>query len=100
MSENDKISDKFYGYTDNVSADNNAIILVDLNGLSYKYGPIVYAADIVNGTMYGRFNRGLMMISERATLELQYINTPLGGMYGPTQATQMSTLSGQTQLVS
>ena len=49
--------------------------------------------------MYGRFNRGFRVISERATLETKYINSPLAGMYGPAQATEMSTLSGQTQLV-
>ena len=81
------------------SADNNPMILVELNGLSYKYGSIVNAVDRVNGTIYGRFNRGFRVISERATLEPQYINTPLAGMYGPTQATQMSTLSGQARLV-
>ena len=75
------------------------MILVQLNELSYKYGSTVYAVDRVNGTMYGTFNRSVRVISERATLELQYINTPLAGMYGPAQATKMSTLSGQTQLV-
>ena len=96
VSENYKISDRFYGYTDNVSADNNPMILEELNGLSYKYGPTVYSVDRVNGTMYGRFNRGFRVITERATLEPQIIYTPLAGMYGPAQATQMSTLSGQT----
>ena len=99
ISENYKISDKFYGYTDSVSADSNPMILVELNELSYKYGPTVYAVDRVNGTMYGRFNRGFRVISERATLQPQYINTPLTEMYWPAQATQMSTLSGQTWLV-
>ena len=99
ISENYKISDKFNGYTDSVSADNNPMILVELNALSYKYRPTVYAVDRVNGTMYRRFNRGFRVISERATLEPQYIHTPITGMYGPTQAAQMSTLPGQTQLV-
>ena len=96
ISENYKVSDKFYGYTDNVSADNNPMILVELTGLSYKYGPIVYAVDRVNGTMYVRFNRGFRVISERSTLEPQYIINPLAGMYGPVQTTQMRTLSSQT----
>ena len=97
ISKNNMISDKFYGYTDSVSADNNPMILVELNGLSYKYGPTVYVVDRVNSTMYGKFNRGFRVISERATIELQYIITPLAaGMYGPAQTTQMSTLSGQT----
>ena len=41
LSENYKISDKFYGYTDSVSADNNPMVLVELSGLSYKYRPTV-----------------------------------------------------------
>ena len=75
------------------------MFLVKLNGLSYKYGPTVYVVDRVNGTMYGKFNGGFRVISERATLESQYINTPLAGMYGPTWTTHMTTLPGQTQLV-
>ena len=64
---------KFYGCTDSASADNKPMILVELNALSYKYGPTVYAVDRVNVIMYGRFNRGFRVISERATLEPQYI---------------------------
>ena len=33
--ENYKISDKFYGYSDSLSADNNPMVLVELKGLSY-----------------------------------------------------------------
>ena len=33
--ENYKISDKFYGYSDSLSADNNPIVLLELKGLSY-----------------------------------------------------------------
>ena len=33
--ENYKISDKFYGYSDSLSADNNPMVLVELEGLSY-----------------------------------------------------------------
>ena len=68
ISEDYKISDMFYGYTDSVSADNNPMILVELNGLCYKYGPMLYAVDRVNSTMYGRINRGFRVISERPTL--------------------------------
>ena len=71
--------------------------LVELTGLSYRYGPTIYAVDRVNGTMYGRFSRSFGMISERATVEPQYRDTPLPGMYGPTQAMYMSTLSGTNQ---
>ena len=33
--ENYKISDKFYGYSDSLSTDNNPMVLVELEGLSY-----------------------------------------------------------------
>ena len=52
------------------------MILVELNELFFKYGATVYAVDRVNGTMYGKFNRGFRVISERATLKPQYTNTP------------------------
>ena len=60
------------------------MILVELNGLSYKYGPTVYAVDRVNGTMHGSFKGGFRVISERTTNKPQYMDTPLAGMYGPT----------------
>ena len=40
------------------------MILVELTGLAYRYGPTIYAIDRVNGTMYGGFSRGFGMISE------------------------------------
>ena len=45
VTENYKISNKFYGYTDSMSADNNPMILVELTGLSYRYGTTIYAVD-------------------------------------------------------
>ena len=33
--ENNRISDKFYGYSDSLSTDNNPMVLVELKGLSY-----------------------------------------------------------------
>ena len=33
--ENYKISDKFYGYLDSLSTDNNPMVLVELKGLFY-----------------------------------------------------------------
>ena len=48
VAENYKISNKFYGYMDSVSADNNPMILVELTGLSYRYGTTIYAVDRVN----------------------------------------------------
>ena len=58
VTENYKISDRFYGYMDSVSMDNNPMILVELTGLSYSYGTTIYAVDRVNGTMYGKFSVG------------------------------------------
>ena len=49
--------------------------------------------------MYGSFKGGFRVISGRATTKPQYKNASLAGMYGPTWTTHMSTLSGQTQLV-
>ena len=97
--ENYRISYKFCECVDSMSADNNPMILVELTGLSYRYGPTIYAVDRVNGTMYGRFSRGFRMISERATAEPQYRGSPLAGMYRPAQPMHTSTLSGTTQMV-
>ena len=48
VAENYKISDKFYGYMDSMSADGNPMILVELTALSYRYGTTIYAVDQVN----------------------------------------------------
>ena len=45
VADNYKISNKFYGYTDSVSTDNTPLILVELTGLSYRYGTTIYAVD-------------------------------------------------------
>ena len=50
VAENYKISDKFYWYTDSISTDNNPMRLVELAGLSYRYGTTIYTVDQVNGT--------------------------------------------------
>ena len=84
---------------DSMSADNKPMVLVQLTGLSYRYGPTIYAVDRVNGTMYGRYSRGFRMISERTTTEPQYRVASLAGMYWPVQPMHMSTLPGTTQLV-
>ena len=70
--ENYRISDRFHGYSDSLSADNNPMVLVELNNLSYRYGMSIYAVDRVNGTMYGKFSVGYRMIPERLQL---YLNT-------------------------
>ena len=99
VNENYKISNKFCGYVDSMSADNNPMVLVELIGLSYRYGTTIYAVDRVNGTMYGRLSGGFSIINERATLEPQYGVTSLAGMYGPVQPMHMSTLPEMTQVV-
>ena len=45
VTENYKISSIFYRYMDSMSADNNPMILVELTGLSYRYGTTIYAMD-------------------------------------------------------
>ena len=82
-----------------MSTDNNPMILVELTGLSYRYGTTIYAVDRVNGTMYGKLSVGFRVINERATTELQYRGTSLAGMYGPMQPMHVSTLPGMTQMV-
>ena len=77
--ENYRISDHFCGYSDSLSADNNPMILVELNNLSYRYGTSIYAINRVNGTMYGKFSIGYRMISEKAMAIPQYQHTSVGG---------------------
>ena len=36
--ENYRVSDHFHGYSGSLSADNNRMVLVELNNLSYRYG--------------------------------------------------------------
>ena len=45
VAENYKISNKFHGYTDSMSTDNNPMVLVEWTGLSYRYGTTIYAVD-------------------------------------------------------
>ena len=78
--ENYRISDCFCGYLDSLSTDNNPMVLVELNNLSYRYGTSIYAVDRVNGTMYGKFSVGYRMIPEKATVIPQYQHTSVGRM--------------------
>ena len=41
ITENYKISNKFYGYMDSMSADGNPMILVELTALSNRYGTTI-----------------------------------------------------------
>ena len=70
--ENYRISDRFCGYSDSFSADNNPMVLVELSNLSYWYGTSIYAVDRVNGTMYGKFSVRYKSIPEKATVIPQY----------------------------
>ena len=92
-------SDRFYGYTDSVSADNNPVILVELRGLSYRYGTTIYVVDRVNGTMYGKFSVGYRVINERATMEPRVRDASLESEYVPMQPMYVNTLPGTTSMV-
>ena len=81
--ENYRISDCFRGYSDSLSADNNPMVLVELNNLSYRYGTSIYAVDRVNGTMYGKFSVGYRSIPEKATVIPQYQHTLVEDEYWP-----------------
>ena len=79
--ENYRISDKFYGYSDSLSADNNPMVLVKLKGLSYHYGTSIFAVDRVNGTMHSKFDMGYRIISEKAMVKPQFGPTSLEDEY-------------------
>ena len=93
--ENYRIGDHFCGYLDSLSADNNLMILVELNNLSYRYGMSIYAVDRVNGTMYGKFSVGYRMIPEKAMVIPQYQHTLVEDEYEPTYE---NTLPGITNI--
>ena len=93
--ENYRISDHFCGYLDSLSADNNPMVLVELNNLSYRYGTSIYAVDRVNDTMYGKFSVGYKSIPEKATVIPQYQQTPVEDEYRPTYK---NTLPGITNI--
>ena len=93
--ENYRISDRFCGYADSLSADNNPMVLVELNNLSIRYVTSIYAVDRVNGTMYGKFSVGYKMIPEKATVIPQYQHTLVEDEYKPTYE---NTLLGITNI--
>ena len=93
--ENYRISDHFHGYSESLSADNNPMVLVELNNLSYRYGMSLYAVDRVNGTMDGKFSVGYRMIPERATVIPQYQHTSVENEYEPSYE---NTLPGITNI--
>ena len=93
--ENYRISDCFHGYSDSLSADNNPMVVVELNNLSYRYGTSIYAVDRFNGTMYGKFSVAYRIIPEKATVIPQYQHTPVEDEYGPAYE---NTLPGITDI--
>ena len=93
--ENYRISDRFCGYSDSLSTDNNPMVLVELNNLSYRYGTSIYAVDRFNGTMYGKFSVGYRIIPEKAMVIPQYQHTSVENEYGPTYE---NTLPGITNI--
>ena len=93
--ENYRISDHFHGYSDSLSTDNNPMVLVELNNLSYRYGTSIYAVDRVNGTMYGKFSVGYRSIPEKAMVIPQYQHTLVEDEYGPAYE---NTLPGITDI--
>ena len=97
--ENYRISDKFYGYSDSLSMDNNPVILVELKGISYQYGTSIYAVDRINGTMYSKFDVGHRMINENDTVKPQFKLTSLEEEYTMMQPTYVNTLPGTTSMV-
>ena len=96
--ENYRINDKFYGYLDSLSTDNNPMVLVELKGLSYQYGTSIYAVDRINGTMYSKFDMGYRIISEKATVKLQFRPTSLEDEYTVMQLTYLNTLPETTSI--
>ena len=97
--ENYRISDCFCGYSDSLSADNNPMVLVELNNLSYQYGTSIYAVDRVNGTMYGKFSVGYKSIPEKATVIPQYQQTPVEDEYRPTYENTLPEITNIATLV-
>ena len=93
--ENYRISDHFHGYLDSLSTDNNPMVLVELNNLSYRYGTSIYAVDRVNGTMYGKFSVGYRIIPEKAMVIPQYQHTLVEDEYVPAYE---NTLPGITNI--
>ena len=81
--KNYRISHHFHGYSDSLSADNNPMVLVELNNLSYRYGTYIYAVDRVNGAMYGKFSIGYRSIPEKAMVIPQYQHTLVEDEYQP-----------------
>ena len=75
------------------------MILVELTGLSYRYGTTIYAVDRVNETMYGKFSVGYRVINEITTVEPQFRDTTLESEYIPMQPTYENIIPGTNDKV-
>ena len=95
VAENYQISNRFYEYTDSMSTENNPMVLVELTGLSYRYGTTIYVVDRVYGTMHGKFSVGYRVINERTTVEPQFRDASLESGYIPMQPIYENTLPGK-----
>ena len=96
--ENNRMGDKFYGYLDSLSADGNPMVLVELRGLSCRYGASMYAVDGVNGTMCSKFGVGCRMISEKAAVRCQFRPTSLEDECTAMRSTYVNTPPGVTSV--
>ena len=100
VAENHRISDRFCGYLDSLSAQiitqwywwNQKVYLIDMR-------TSIYAVDRVNGTMYGKFSVGYRIIHEKATVIPQFQQTPLEDEYNAMKPSYVSTLPGTTGMV-
>ena len=97
--ENHRTSDQFCGYLDSLCADNNPMVLVELDRLSYQYRTSAYAVDRVNGTMYGKFIVGYKIIPEKAAVIPQYQQTLLEDEYDTMRPTYVNTTDRGTPIV-
>ena len=92
--ENYRISDHFHSYAESLSADNNPMVLVKLDNLSYKYGTSLYAIDRVIGTMYSKFSIGYRLILEKATVIPQYQQISEENKYTPVYEKTLPGITG------
>ena len=99
VTENYRICNRFYDYTDSMSTEHNPMVLVELTGLSYRYGTTIYVVDRVNVTMHGKFSVGYRVINGRATVEPQFKDASFESEYVPMQPTYVNAVPGTNSMV-
>ena len=82
-----------------MSTDNNPMVLVELTGLSYRYGTTIYAVDRVSRSMYCKFSVGYRIINKRSTVRPQFRPASLEDEYVSIHPTYANTLPGTTSIV-